>query len=849
MNTKHCRRCDCTKPVADFASNPSKGDGLQTYCRQCQAEIRADWQERNREKTSLQGIAAKACKGGRAMTDAERARLDEILQADKAKRRTSGRPESEAGQAAPSIDDASAQIFPDISETDRAHGAVSLRKIASSSAIADRDAIRLFAGSASPLSGEGGGETTKENDETKDTSSEKERPPAEKTDPVAFGDERQAPATPTSDVNRSTAGIADLPHAAIVRSKTNPRTHFDQAFLDELAENVGRFGIMQPLIVRPLPADRVQETAENRIPGQPLPTHELIAGEQRWRAAAIAGLRMVPVRVMHLDDDAVLVYQLFENLKRRDLHPLEEAEGYGRLIERGHTVDEIATTIRKGRTYVYATLSLLKLIPEAREAFFKGDKAGGIGRSVAELLAGRTPELQAAILKDVTAADHLGDSMSFRKAREHIRNTYSLQLAAAPFKTDDAQLVPEAGPCQACPKRSGSNPDLFGDFENADTCTDPTCFGAKRTAHYAQLTAAAEARGQTVIVGKQAREIMPDAKTLRGYTRVDELRVDDGQGDAKPLRDVLGQDMPATTLVEHPTSHELIEVLPTAQAGQLLRDRAKAGTTSPATGPAAPPPAAAPEAKGEGKAPTPAPAPEPTKEQLADAYEMRWRVDALQALDEAMWNSGDVEALQRSLLQYSAVEISILLVEQLPKRALDFICGRERFAIGKIGRCQALREHVVEAFDDYAKDQLLLLAAMDLQPGSAKRIEALSSDLGIDLDPIRQRVRDDMKAEAAAKAPTVDQAKPGRKPKAPKATAEQVQAQLADAMAGAENPNTFKPEDRVTIRVDVTKGVDTFHTRGVDATVIEADGDRRWLVQPDTLNFPVSVDYTEIVPC
>ncbi len=845
MNTKHCRRCDCTKTVADFASNPSKGDGLQTYCRQCQAEIRADWQQRNREKTRLQGIAAKARKGGRAMTDDERKRLDEILQADQAKRKAPGRPETDA---APTVDDASAQIFPDISEADRAAGAVSLRKIAVSSAIADRDGVALFSASASPLSGEGGGETTKENDETKDTSSEKDHLPAEKTDPVAFGDERQAPATPTSDVNRSTAGIADLPHAAIVRSKTNPRTHFDPAFLDELAENVGRYGIMQPLIVRPLPASRVQETAEDRIPGQPLPTHELIAGEQRWRAAAIAGLSMVPVRVMHLDDDAVLVYQLFENLKRRDLHPLEEAEGYDRLIERGHTVDEIAQKIRKGKTYVYATLSLRRLIPEAREAFFKGDKAGGIGRSVAELLAARTPELQAAILKDVTAADHLGDSMSFRRAREHIRNTYSLQLAAAPFKTDDPQLVPEAGPCQACPKRSGSNPDLFGDFENADTCTDPTCFGAKRTAHYAQLTAAAEARGQTVIVGKQAREIMPDAKTLRGYTRVDELRVDDGQGEAKPLRDVLGQDMPATTLVEHPTSHELIEVLPTAQAGQLLRDRAKAGTTSPAPAPAAPPPAAAaPEAKGAGK--TPAPAPEPTKDQLADAYEMRWRADALQALDEAMWNSADVDALQRSLLQYSAVEISILLVEQLPDRAVDFICDRERFSIGKIGRRQALREHVVEAFDDFAKDQLLLLAAMDLRPGNANRIESLASDLGIDLDPIRQRVRDDMKAEAAAKAPAVDQAKPGRKPKAPKATAEQVQAQLADAMATAENPNTFKPEDRVTIRVDVTRGVDTFHTRGVDATVIEADGDRRWKVQPDTLNFAVSVDYTEIVPC
>lgn len=833
---KLCGRCAQTKPSAAFATHPKHRDGMQPYCRACQKDLRADWADRNREK---------------------------IQQGDRDRRKA-----ARIARNGPTVTDgASAQIFPDISEADQALGRVALQKLAAhvddpgidnylggntirtrppgeaEAAIASgdgsppaRDTDDPDPSSASPPLGEGGDEITKkkENDaaSTPSTHASEDAASAAKTDQAAFGGSREdierlpaLSASPTVAMSTNTAGFADLPHAAIVLSKTNPRTHFDQAFLQELAADIRAKGVLQPILVRPLPGSRLQETLEDLMPGQPRPTHEVVAGEQRWRAAGIAGLQRMPAMIRQLTDDEVLDIQLVENLKRRDLHPLEEAEGYERLVERGNTVAQVAERIGKGESYVYNTLSLRRLIPEAREAFFAGPKNGGVGRSVAELIARHTDTLQAAILKDVRSPDHLGEGMSFRKAKAHIENTYMLQLKTAAFKTDDAQLLPAAGTCQACPKRSGSNPDLFGDFANADTCTDPPCFRNKTTAHYAAIEKAAEARGQTVIVGKEAREIMPDSRTLRGYTRVDELQPVDGGG-MKSLRGVLGEDLPTPTLLEDPTTHEMIEVLPTAEAGKLLRDKA------------APKPAQAKPAEAGTDA-----------RQLADAYEKAWRTRAVRAIaDQALDDEINAWELGEKILR----NVACLIVTHLQGPGLALVA--ELANAGKVAAAEGIAAHLRAVPADALMTWIhVLMAAQDLQrlDKPAANIELSAAEFLIELKPMQAIVKKDMKAEAAAKAAppaAVPAAKPARKARTPAPTPEEFNAQVADQLRDQGSLNAFKPDERVRIKGVTSRDGATYSTLGMHATVLEASGERAWRVQPDHLNFPLTLDYTEIEP-
>ena len=129
--------------------------------------------------------------------------------------------------------------------------------------------------------------------------------------------------------------IPTLPIAAIIPSPSNPRKRFDDAYLDELAESIKTHGLIQPITVRPLPLDHLfdyNHKHPNTEPGE-TPTYEIVVGECRWRAAQRAGLVDIPAFWRELDDKQVLEIQVVENLQRRDVHPLEEADGYRMLIE------------------------------------------------------------------------------------------------------------------------------------------------------------------------------------------------------------------------------------------------------------------------------------------------------------------------------------------------------------------------------------------------------------------------------------------------------------------------------------------------------------------------------------
>jgi ParB-like chromosome segregation protein Spo0J len=225
-----------------------------------------------------------------------------------------------------------------------------------------------------------------------------------------------------------------------------------------------------------------------------------------------------------MTDVDVLETQLMENLQRDDLHPLEEAEGFEQLLKlEGRrpgadgsgpalTVDDLAAKLGKSKGYVYARLKLCALVPEARKAFHEGKLNPSTALLVARI---PVPDLQKQAVKEITVGYRNNEPLSVRDAAAHIHERYMLRLAEAPWPTADAQLVPAAGPCTTCPKRTGNQRELFSDVASADVCTDPQCFAAKKKAWQAKVRLEAEAAGRTVITGKEAATRIPRTEATR----------------------------------------------------------------------------------------------------------------------------------------------------------------------------------------------------------------------------------------------------------------------------------------------------------------------------------------------
>jgi ParB/RepB/Spo0J family partition protein len=357
--------------------------------------------------------------------------------------------------------------------------------------------------------------------------------------------------------------------AAIAPSATNPRKRFDQAALDELAESIKRHDVIQPILLRP-----------NGNPGH----YELVAGERRYRAALAAGLADIPATVRELSDADVLEIQVIENLQRKDLAPLEEAQGYERLLKCAHpdgrrwTVEEIAGKVGKSKGYVYAKMKLLALCPEARKAL----EDGKLSESTALLIA-RVPvhDLQRTATKEITEVPSWrGTSMSHREAADHLQHKYMLRLEQAPFdvkvvyfKQGSAKAIATA--CGECPKRTGNQPELFADVKSADVCTDPTCFQAKRDAHQALEREKLLADGREVFTGKKAKEILPTpwGGAQAGFVRLDERHPSDGK--YRTYRQILGKEAPTPALVEVEEHGEtkLVEVVRKEALKPLLKGK------------------------------------------------------------------------------------------------------------------------------------------------------------------------------------------------------------------------------------------------------------------------------------
>ncbi len=272
----------------------------------------------------------------------------------------------------------------------------------------------------------------------------------------------------------------NLPLANLNESANNPRRTYDPAALNELAESIRTQGLLSPLLVRPKGPQ----------------SYEIVAGARRYRAAQLAGLESIPVRIAELTDAQAIEASIVENLIRADVHPMEEASGFRALLnmeEPKYSIEQIAARTGKTPVFIAARLKLTELVPAVVDAFYRDD----IGTGHALLLAKLQPAQQEEALKACYQEQFNSGNktkhilLPVRQLQTWIEHNILLELASAPFSEEDAQLLPEAGACIDCPKRTGHNALLFeGMAAQHDSCSDPKCYAAKLEAHIKQTIAA-----------------------------------------------------------------------------------------------------------------------------------------------------------------------------------------------------------------------------------------------------------------------------------------------------------------------------------------------------------------------
>ena len=198
-----------------------------------------------------------------------------------------------------------------------------------------------------------------------------------------------------------------LPISQVESCAGQPRKHFDQEKLEELAESIRQHGIIQPLTVRKLSSGYYQ----------------IIAGERRWRAARLAGLTEIPAVIIEADDRKAMELAMIENLQREDLSPMEEAEGYKMLVEDyGLTQEQAAQRVGKSRSAVANALRLLALSPALRQMVEEGRLSAGHARALLPL---------PAALQEQAAATVLKNDLSVRQTEQLVKR---LQAAPKPEK-------------------------------------------------------------------------------------------------------------------------------------------------------------------------------------------------------------------------------------------------------------------------------------------------------------------------------------------------------------------------------------------------------------------------------
>jgi ParB family chromosome partitioning protein len=331
--------------------------------------------------------------------------------------------------------------------------------------------------------------------------------------------------------SRPSDEFRNLPLDQVVPSATNPRKHFAGQELEELVASIRRSGVLVPILVRP--QAMVLDTRTG-LPKRGEPIFEIVAGERRYRAALKAGLEEIPARVKEMNDEQALEAQIVENLQRKDVAPIEEAHGYAVLLaqmakgqkgdkapSRQQLVEQLAQRLGKSVRYVYARMKLAELDGEV----LKQLEAGNITAGHADEMVRLQPADQVRAIKFLFEYRHLNEgARSTRELRKWIAEKVQHDLSAAPWKKDDAKLLPAAGACVTCEKRTGAHPELHPEVKaGKDFCLDPSCFDGKKSAFVQVQVKAVEEQHRAEIATTAVKVV--DGKTLAKKKAAPDLNV------------------------------------------------------------------------------------------------------------------------------------------------------------------------------------------------------------------------------------------------------------------------------------------------------------------------------------
>jgi ParB family chromosome partitioning protein len=316
-----------------------------------------------------------------------------------------------------------------------------------------------------------------------------------------LGRPRKEKAAETKAETNTAEMVIMIPLSKIIPSKTNPRTVFDEAELEELRDSIKIHGVIQPITVR---------TSDDK--------YEIIAGERRYRATKLAGLKEIPGIIKEFTDEQVGEIQIIENLQRADVHPIDEAAGYKRLMDSGnYSIKTLASQVGKSDEYIAQRLKLVDLTDGFNEDF----RAGKITLEHAKLLSRLTPGDQINADQFIKRTLYGGEIVPPKRLKDWIKDNCMLRLNKVGFDKRDDRLAEGCGACTDCIKRTGNNKTLFSDIEKDDYCTDASCFNKKVEAHINNvLTELHKKEKSFVLISDSYRASKPNALDNGDYKKL-----------------------------------------------------------------------------------------------------------------------------------------------------------------------------------------------------------------------------------------------------------------------------------------------------------------------------------------
>lgn len=299
--------------------------------------------------------------------------------------------------------------------------------------------------------------------------------------------------------------ITHIPLSALRESPTNPRRTFSESALEELANSIALQGVMSPIVVRPV----TQADIEHEF--------EIVFGHRRFRAAELAKLETIPAIVRSMSDEQVIRAQLHENMHRADVHPVEEAEAFARLMsEHNVSIETLVNESGKSRSYIYARLKLATMHPAVRAACIDDGLIAETALLVARLPAAVQPEALKR-LRDVPSG-----WISYRGAKQVLQGYCSPLTNNPRVVWDLADESMPGGSCARCPNMACNNP-AYTDL-SADVCVDKLCMEGKRREMTVRAMNLADAGGRQTVSGEAADRAVYSSHWIEGYTLLSTAR-------------------------------------------------------------------------------------------------------------------------------------------------------------------------------------------------------------------------------------------------------------------------------------------------------------------------------------